>query len=365
MTGIADSTNAWTQAWLDMQKQYMDAWTNLSRQGIPGGSMSAPFTAGAGNAWADTFEQWSKLYAQGMPANAKDVSNRLFDLGKSYLDMSERFWQFLQQGRENMPSTADWQSALQKSFEQAGRDFRFPGGAMDPWSGFATLWGMPVSNWQRMATAFAPFPGEMEKALRPEHIPEASDMTRALRHFLSLPPVGYTREWQAQQQEWLQLFMDYTGTVQAFGKLLGKVVERALELFGKRMTEKTRTGESFDGLRAVYNLWIDCGEEAYAELVATADFPQLQAEMVNALMRMKRQEQEMVEEVLTALNMPTRQEMDTTHKRVYELQRQLSRLQDSLEENSNSGATPPRARKTPVKKASATTRRARPKTSKD
>jgi hypothetical protein len=98
------------------------------------------------------------------------------------------------------------------------------------------------------------------------------------------------------------------------------------------MTEAMKTGKSLDGLRAVYDLWIDCGEEAYAEMVATPEFPQLQAELVNALMRMKRHEQLMVEEVMTALNVPTRREIDTTHKRVYELQRQLRQLRDAVED---------------------------------
>jgi len=98
------------------------------------------------------------------------------------------------------------------------------------------------------------------------------------------------------------------------------------------MTQAMKEDESLDGLRAVYDLWVDCGEEAYAEMVATPEFPQLQADMVNALMRMKRHEQLMVEEVMTALNVPTRGEIDTTHKRVYELQRQLRQLQDAAED---------------------------------
>ncbi len=86
-------------------------------------------------------------------------------------------------------------------------------------------------------------------------------------------------------------------------------------------------------MRPLYDLWIDCGEDAYAEQVATPEFPHLQAEMINALMRMKRHEQMVVEEFMTALNMPTRREMDTTHKRIHELQRQVRQLQDALEES--------------------------------
>jgi len=368
MADFADTSNAWTQAWLDMQKQYMDTWMKFSSQGLPGSPMTSPFAAAGANPWAGAFEQWSRLFSQGMPVSAKDVSTRLFDLGKSYMDMSERYWQLLRQGKEDAFSVTDWRSMLQQACEQAGKGFGFPGGSTDPWSGFATLWGLPVSNWQRMACSFSPFPGEMEKALRTDdQAAESTVMTRAVRQFLSLPPVGYTREWQEQQQVWTELFLEYTRTVQALGGVLGKVVQRALDLFGKRMSERIQNGESFDGLRAIYNLWIDCGEEAYAEEVTATEFPQVQADMVNALMRMKRHEQRMVEEVTTALNMPTRTEMDTTHKRVYELQRALRRLQDTVEDAAESVAVsaPPKARKTAVKKTTTAARRARPKTRKE
>lgn len=367
MAGFTETSNAWTQAWLDMQKQYLDTWSRLAQQGVPGSAgLVAPFTAAA-NPWAGTFDQWSKLFAQGLPANVQDVSTRLFDLGKNYLDMSERFWHLLREGKDSTSAITDWQQALQQAFAGAGKGLAFPGGAADPWAGFANLWGLPLSNWQRMATSFSPFPGEMEKALRPEHIPQPSELTRTLRQYLSLPPVGYTRELQEQQQEWLRLFGDYLHTVQSFGGLLGKVVQHALELFGKRMTEKTHAGEAPEGLRAIYNLWIDCGEDAYAAQVATTEFPQLQADMVNALMRMKRHEQLMIEEVMTALNVPTRQELDTTHKRVYELQQQVCRLQDALDDITGSGNGSPAvaAGHSSAKAAGKTGRRAKTKTAKE
>ncbi|MGD2073463.1 MAG: class III poly(R)-hydroxyalkanoic acid synthase subunit PhaE [Gammaproteobacteria bacterium] len=332
MAGFAESTDAWTRTWMDAQKQYMDVWLKLSRQQLPWQAATSPFPASGTTPWAESFQQWSKLFGQSMPANAKDVSARLFDLGKSYLSLSESFWKTLQQGKDAAAWTRDWQDMLKDTCQSFAKDFKFPGGAGDPWSGFANLWGLPLNNWQRMACAFSPFPGEMERALREENIPAASEMTRTVRHFMSVPPVGYTREWQEQLQDWTRLHMEYLHSVQDFGGLLAKVVQRALELFGERVTARIRAGEPFDGLRAVYDLWIDCGEDAYAELVETTEFPHLQAEMVNALMRMKSHEQLMVQEFMTALNMPTRAELDTTHKRVYELQRQVRQLQDALEE---------------------------------
>lgn len=354
MAGFTENSSAWTQAWLDMQKQYLDTWTKFAGAGLPGAT-----AFGGASPLAGSFDQWSRLFSQDMPGSVKSASERLFDLGKNYLDMSERYWQLFRQTGQPAAGATDWPAMMQKAFTEASKGFATPGSATDPWSGFANLWGLPLSNWQRMATSLSPFPGEMEKALRPGHAPGSADLTHALGQYLAMPPVGYTREWQEQQQEWSRLLMEYTRSVQAFGALLGRVVQRALDLFGRRMTEKTQAGESFEGLRAIYNLWIDCGEEAYAEQVAGTEFPQLQADMVNALMRMKRHEQLMLEEILTALNMPTRREMDTTHRRVYELQQQLSRLQDTLEDNGD--GAPAASGKTATKQPRASSGRAKPR----
>jgi class III poly(R)-hydroxyalkanoic acid synthase PhaE subunit len=331
MTGFKDSTETWTKVWLDAQKQYLDTWMQLSQQGKNAwGGVRNPFAPGAmeAGAWSDPMQQWTRLMTQALPQGSQDASTRLFDLGKSYLSMGETIWHLLQRGKEFTGQEADWLQSMKTAFASA---CGAAGQEADPWSGFATFWGLPLNTWQRFACSFTPLPGELEKALRPDDAAAPSDMTRTVRQMLSMPPVGYTREWQEQVQEWAQLSMEYARAMQEFGQLLGKVSQRAAELFSQKLSGQFKEGKTLEGLRAAYNLWIDCGEEAYAEVLDTPDFPRLQAQMVNALMRLKRHEQSMMDEVMTALNMPTRRELDTTHKRVQGLQRQLGELQDALE----------------------------------
>ncbi|MGD2056251.1 MAG: class III poly(R)-hydroxyalkanoic acid synthase subunit PhaE [Gammaproteobacteria bacterium] len=383
MAEMKDAAEAWTKVWRDAQKQYLDAWMRLSGEGREWPGARAPFDWGGAAPWSEPLQQWSRLMTQALPPDSRDISTRLFDLGKSYLSMGETFWHLLQQGQGLTGSATDWQEALKNALSAAGGLNLTREACADPWSGLATFWGLPLNTWQRFACSLSPFPGEMEKALRPESVAQPSEMTKVMRQFLSLPPVGYTREWQEQAQEWVQHYMDYARALQDFMRLLGTVGQRATELFSERLAAQFREGASLEGLRAAYNLWIDCGEEAYAEVVATPEFPHLQAQMVNSLMRLKRQEQEMVNEVMTALNMPTRQEMDTSHKRVYELQRQLSALQDIVEdltlpeeppEEPRVAREPPRARpvkrkapagkKAAARKPAAAKRRVQPKTKK-
>jgi len=347
MADLKDTADAWSKVWADAQKQYMDAWMGLSQGGggWPGAQMNAPWGAGAGwpgaqasapwgagVPWADSMQQWSRMMSQSLPKESRDVNTRLFDLGKSYMNMGETFWRLMQKSKETAGEGCDWQELAQNAFAGLAGGLNKATQPDDPWSGFATLWGLPMDTWQRLSCMFTPSPGEIGKSLKTGSAPEPSDMTRMIRQMLAMPPVGYTREWQTQGQEWAGLFIEYTTATQEFMQLLSKVGQSAAESFGKKLNELSQNGESLEGLRAAYDLWVDCGEEAYAELAATPDFPHLQAKMVNALMRLKNHEQVMMDEVMTAMNIPTRHEVDTTHKRVYEMQRQLCALQDRLDD---------------------------------
>jgi len=331
MTGYKDSAETWAKVWLDAQKQYLDTWMQMSQPGKSWPGAQTPFAWGGGGAWADPMQQWTRLMTQALPQGSQNASTRLFDLGKNYMNMGETFWHLLQQGKDFAGQETDWLEAMKNAFSTACSGFGNTGQDADPWSGFATFWGLPLNTWKRFACSFSPMPGELEKAMRPEGAAVPSDMTKAVRQMLSMPPVGYTREWQEQAQEWAQLYLEYGKAMQEFGQLLGKVSQRAAELFGQKLTGQLKEGKTLEGLRDAYNLWIDCGEEAYAEVVATPDFPHLQAQMVNALMRLKRHEQAMMDEVMTAMNMPTRRELDTTHQRIHGLRQQLGALQDALE----------------------------------
>jgi class III poly(R)-hydroxyalkanoic acid synthase PhaE subunit len=126
------------------------------------------------------------------------------------------------------------------------------------------------------------------------------------------------------------LWLEHGEALKNYAGALSRIVVRAGELLREKMAERAAAGESFESLRACYDLWVDCGEEAYAEIASSSDFSRLQAGLTNSLMAVKRQEQKMVDEALGALNMPTRRELDTSHRRLHGLQRQVWRMQQSL-----------------------------------
>jgi class III poly(R)-hydroxyalkanoic acid synthase PhaE subunit len=171
----------------------------------------------------------------------------------------------------------------------------------------------------------------MTKALHDLNAARHSDaLPDFLSGWLSTPTLGYTRESQEEVQRLGQCLLNYQKAMQDYAGVLSGIVARAAELLREKATERVGKGEAFESIRECYNLWVDCGEEAYAEVCASDAFTRAQAAMTNALMALKRQEQLMIDEALSALNMPTRRELDTSHRRVHQLQRRVWKLEEAL-----------------------------------
>jgi class III poly(R)-hydroxyalkanoic acid synthase PhaE subunit len=322
MTDTTGAAGPWAEAWLETQKRYWDAWTEWSRHA---GQGFAPQQAD--NPWARATEMWWKAAAPALPQQGREAYERLFQMGKSYMHMGEALWKTFDQARAS--GGQDWQQALRAALDSFKHGFA-RAGTPDPWSGFATFWGLPSDTWRQVVSSFSMLPGDFEKTFRAG---AAGDpVYSALDRMLSLPSFGYTREWQEQMQEWGLLYVDYGRSLQNFGDLLNKSTGRAVDILVKKLTAQASKGEAPDSLRAMYDLWIDCGEEAFAELANSEEFSTAQAEMTNALMKLKRHEQLVIEETLASLNMPTRTELNTALCRQHELRRELRHIRRQLEE---------------------------------
>lgn len=332
MTGQASSgPNDWAALWGDAQQKYWQSWMDISRQTADAfvGKKPEP----PPNPWTQGFDAWAKLATGAMPSESRDWAAKLADANRGYLHMGEMLWKMLSASPAPTASPDAWWQAVNQGVKQMQDSFAAGVGAgKDPWAGFATFWGMPHDNWRRVYSACSAMPGDMEKVFRnfsqPGESPEA-----AINRLFSIPNLGYTREWQDEAQEWQRLWLEHSQAARDYGQVLSGIAAKAGEILGKKLCDLAAEGKTPETLRDFYNLWVDCGEEAYADAATTADFTRGQARLVNTLMAVKRQEQKMIDEVLSGLNMPTRRELDTSHRRLHQLQRQVWRLQEALDES--------------------------------
>lgn len=78
-------------------------------------------------------------------------------------------------------------------------------------------------------------------------------------------------------------------------------------------------------LRAAFDLWVDCAEEAYRVLAASAAYAGLQANVCNTLVRLREQHQPLADQAAAFVGLPTRAEVDALHDTVRELRGELER----------------------------------------
>ena len=95
-----------------------------------------------------------------------------------------------------------------------------------------------------------------------------------------------------------------------------------MERFEQKLKALASDGKSVGTARELYDLWVDCCEDVYGEYVATDEYAELHAELVNTLMQVKRHAGALTDEFLGAMNMPTRREVNTLHRRLHETRRE-------------------------------------------
>lgn len=313
----------WTSLWSDAQQQY---WNTLQELGKKAMGQTPPPAA---NPWAEGFEAWSKLLQNAAPADNRDWFLKLAETNKAYLSMGEQFWKLMNAQSSGAPlSPENWWAGISEAFKnQAGSAF-FGATPKDPWAAFASTFGLPSDQWQKLYAASSSYPEEFQKFL--QGFMTGSPSENPYQKFLTMPALGYSRESQEQLQKLQQQWLKYGEALQGYNQVLGKITEKAFEIFGNKTRDiATGSAPSPESLRAIYNLWVDSGEEAYAEFATTPEFTKAQAGLVNALMAVKQQEQILTDGFLGQFGLPTRRELDTAHQRIHQLQRQVRSLQEA------------------------------------
>ena len=334
-----------------LARQYWNAWGNsmrgnamrgdaMGRGGLPGAHAAAPGIPG----WQQAIDWWSQL-AHGGRAEADAAIER-----------------FNAQAR-------DWYGQMQQLAAQfSGRD-----------SGAADI----AAAWKRALGAAGdnPFP-EMFRAMRgqgaqgleqwiEDTAPWLESMRREGASWLGMPAFGIGRERQERLQKLVQAQLDYQQRDAAYNALMLKALQRAYELFEDKLAEREEPGRQLASARALFDLWIDAAEEAYAGIALSPEFREVYGALVNAQMRLRQGVQREVEQACAQLDMPTRSEVDAAHRKIAELERALRRMRDAADAgmgnsqgaSAASRARPagkPAAKKAPAKPAAkaATTRKA-------
>src|SRR5690606_22221281 len=121
--------------------------------------------------------------------------------------------------------------------------------------------------------------------------------------------------------------------------LMMKASQEAYAIFESRLAGHEEPGRQVQSARALFDVWIDAAEEAYARVALSSEFRDAYGRMVNAQMRLRGCVQRAVEDACAQVGMPTRSELDGAHRKLAQLEREVRKLRDAVAQGQGAGGT--------------------------
>jgi hypothetical protein len=165
-----------------------------------------------------------------------------------------------------------------------------------------------------------------------------------------LPAFGLAREHQERMQRLAKAQSEYQQRTQEYSAQLALATKLAFERFEAKLGERSEPGRQIDSARALFDVWIDAAEEAWSEVAMSEEYRVVYGDYVNAQMALRIAVVREVEQMTGALGLPTRSEVDGSHRKLAALEREVRRLKSQLAERAEpaSASVPPTAaRKSP------------------
>ena len=106
----------------------------------------------------------------------------------------------------------------------------------------------------------------------------------------------------------------------------GEIANSAAQRFVARLGSAAGAAATPEQALKLYELWVNCAEEAYAATVHKEDFARLQAELANTSAALLVEQRRHAETLVRAFGLPTRNEVDALYGQVKDLRRQLAEL---------------------------------------
>ncbi|MFY9175731.1 MAG: poly(R)-hydroxyalkanoic acid synthase subunit PhaE [Peptococcia bacterium] len=150
--------------------------------------------------------------------------------------------------------------------------------------------------------------------------------------FTNIPAVGSNREIIEKTMKSIESYTNYLFTLNEFMGSLNHIGINNMEKVLTKLSEMVEEGEAPTSFKEFYKLWSKTNEEAYLELFATESFSKMLAETVDAGLRFKKVFNDMIQDQMATLPIPTRRELDVLEKNFYLLRKQVKAQARAIEE---------------------------------
>ncbi|RKZ70141.1 MAG: hypothetical protein DRQ44_01585 [Gammaproteobacteria bacterium] len=304
---------------LKMQSQYMDMWKTTNLQTVEP-SMQNPWASiftNAGFTDASFTDFWSTPPEQSTAASS--LFGNMFQQNVMMTQLAKCFEVInnIKDGA-NQQSSEQWQSSLNQALDDLKSQLtNFTSTPFSASPDMTNSWNEAASHWQ--------------KTMQAHHfsIPDSAN------NFASspLPGLGPNRE-QYEQLKNLQLHMEtFQATQQEYTQSFSEFWPEVIDKLKIKITDAVeQEDENLTSIHALFSLWTDAAESVYAKTTQADNHQKGYSELLNASMALKKAVDDIRQDALAKLNMPTRKEIDTLSERLQRTCRENRLLRNELNE---------------------------------
>ncbi|NOT90013.1 MAG: class III poly(R)-hydroxyalkanoic acid synthase subunit PhaE [Lysobacter sp.] len=307
-----------------LTQQYWKALSEAMRSAGSGARPQDP--------WQVAMDSWSQLAGGARRNDASDMIERFSAQARQWFGMMQQVaGQFAGRSASAQDIAGAWKQAM--------------GGGGNPFASlFTEMTGRGQSGFDQWYQQVAPmfkgmfgggmfdgnvFANNMFAGMRPGSMFNDGMLNDSMQS-MRMPAFGLHREHQERWQALAEAQFELQRKNEAYNALMLEAGRDAFERFERKLAERSEPGRQLQSARALFDLWIDAAEEAYAEIALSSGFRKVYGELVNAQMRVRAGVQREVELFGGLFGMPGRTEVDGAHRKIAELERQLRRLRDAV-----------------------------------
>ncbi|OEY99342.1 MULTISPECIES: class III poly(R)-hydroxyalkanoic acid synthase subunit PhaE [Stenotrophomonas] len=305
-----------------LARQYFSAWGDALRHAAAPGA-GGPAAPGG---WQQAIDGWAQLMSSPGNRQSEDAVHRFREqAGGWYGTMQQVAAQFAGQDASSADIAQAWRNAVEGQ-------------------------GDGLLKWMLQGARGHTQPGG------PDLLALLERLQQDLGPWLQSPAFGPGREHQARWQALLRAQQEFQGHASDYVDQIKKALDDAFALFEQRLAEHEQPGNQLTSARAMFDLWIEAAEDAYAKVAMSEPFQKVYASLGNAQMRLRSAAQQEVERLCEAFGLPTRTEMDAAHRRITELERLVRRMAAKAGPEPTAKAKPKKATKAAKPKAAKATK---------
>ena len=141
--------------------------------------------------------------------------------------------------------------------------------------------------------------------------------------YFNIPQLGLGRFYQEKAMQAVDKSNLFQAAVAEFIHILYLPIEKSFKILQQKISDMTDEGELDENPKVYYKLWIQVLEGCYMELFKQPEFPDALRRTLEAMNAFFSARQEVINDLLKSLAVPTQDDLDELYKEIHLLKRRM------------------------------------------